>query len=94
MSIKSQSEFNKLRVIGKIVRRALDTMTLAARPGVTTAELDRIGATVLSEHGAESAPPKIYGFPGAICISIIAASARAFRGTALSNPATFSNSIW
>jgi methionyl aminopeptidase len=70
MSIKSHSEFDKLRMIGKIVRKALDEMSEAAHPGVTTGELDEIGANVLAEHGAESAPPKVYGFPNAICISV------------------------
>ena len=59
MSIKSHSEFDKLRVIGKIVRKALDEMAEAARPGVTTAELNEIGAKVLAESGAESGPPKV-----------------------------------
>ena len=70
MSIKSHSEFDKLRVIGKIVRKALDEMAEAVRPGVSTAELDVIGAKVLAEQGAESAPPKVYGFPAAVCISV------------------------
>ena len=48
MSIKSHSEFDKLRVIGKIVRKAPDEMAEAARPGVTTGELDRIGVKVLA----------------------------------------------
>ncbi len=70
MSIRNQAQLEKLRAIGKIVRRALDQTAAALRPGVTTAELDRIGARVLAEHGAESAPPKVYGFPGALCISV------------------------
>ena len=70
MSIKSQIEFSKLRAIGKIVRATLDEMSAAVRPGITTAELDRIGAAVLEQHGAESSPPKVYGFPGATCISV------------------------
>ena len=70
MSIRNQSQLEKLRAIGKIVRRALDTVAAAVRPGITTAELDAIGARVLAEHGAESAPPKVYGFPGALCISV------------------------
>lgn len=70
MSIRSQSELDKLRVIGKIVRKALDRMASVARPGVTTAELDEVGAKVLAENGAESAPPKIYAFPGTVCISV------------------------
>jgi methionyl aminopeptidase len=70
MSIRSHAELEKLRIIGKIVREALDATASAVRPGVTTAELDEIGARVLAGHGAESAPPKVYGFPGALCISV------------------------
>ena len=70
MSIRTQEEFAKLRAIGRIVRAALDRTAAAVRPGITTAELDQIGARVLAEHGAESAPPKVYGFPGALCISV------------------------
>jgi len=70
MSIRTQTQFEKLRAIGRIVRLALDRTAAAVRPGMTTAELDRIGARELSRHGAESAPPKVYGFPGALCISV------------------------
>ena len=70
MSIRNSRDFEKLRVIGRIVRLALDRTAAAVVPGITTGELDRIGAQVLAEHGAESAPPKVYGFPGALCISV------------------------
>jgi methionyl aminopeptidase len=70
MSIQSQSEFEKLRIIGRIVRLALDAMSAAVRPGITTSDLDQIAASVLAQHGAESSPPKIYGFPGTACISV------------------------
>src|SRR3984885_13949142 len=70
MSIRSQAEFEKLRAIGRIVRQALDKTAAAVRPGITTQELNDIGAGVLAQNGAESAPPKVYGFPGALCISV------------------------
>src|SRR5207302_1473109 len=70
MSIRSQKEYEKLRAIGRIVREALDRTAAAVREGVTTKELDEIGAQVLADHGAESAPPRVYGFPGALCISV------------------------
>ena len=70
MSIRNQAQLEKLRAIGRIVRRTLDRTAAAVRPGITTGELDAIGAQVLAEHGAESAPPKVYGFPGALCISV------------------------
>jgi len=70
MSIKSSDEFEKLKIIGKIVRKTLDRMTLEVRAGITTAELDQIGLSVLTKHGAEPAPSKVYGFPGSVCISV------------------------
>ena len=44
MSIQSQAEFEKLRAIGRIVRKALDKTAAAVQPGITTGELDEIGA--------------------------------------------------
>src|SRR6185295_11336256 len=63
-------EFEKLKEIGKIVRCSLDEMSAAVRSGITTLELDQIGLRMLKHHGAESAPPKVYGFPGTVCISV------------------------
>ena len=40
------------------------------RPGVTTAELDAIGAEVMADNDARSAPASVYKFPGANCISL------------------------
>jgi len=70
MSIRTRRDFEKLRAIGRIVRETLDRTAAAVRPGITTGELDRIGAGVLASRGAEPAPPKVYGFPGALCISV------------------------
>lgn len=70
MSIQSEEELRQLRAAGFIVRLALDAMTAAVEPGITTAELDAICARVLAEHGASSAPRKVYNFPGACCISV------------------------
>jgi virulence-associated protein VagC len=40
------------------------------RVGITTKELDDIGAGILERHGAVSAPKKVYNFPGHTCISV------------------------
>lgn len=45
-------------------------MTQSAQIGMSTQELDAIGAHYLQEHGAESAPIKDYQFPGTTCISV------------------------
>jgi methionyl aminopeptidase len=70
MSIQSEHELEQLRAVGRIVRLALNAMSAAVEPGVTTAQLDAVCAKVLAEHSAASAPRKVYGFPGAACISV------------------------
>jgi len=70
MSITCPEELAALRAAGAIVRRMLEAMKLAVRPGVETAELDEVGAGVMREHGARSAPQLVYKFPGVNCISL------------------------
>lgn len=70
MTIQSDIELEKLQAIGTIVRLSLEAMAREARPGMTTAELDAVCATVLAANGAESSPPKVYNFPGTACISV------------------------
>jgi methionyl aminopeptidase len=70
MTISSEDELAALRQIGRIVAEALETMGKALEPGITTAELDRIGRAVMEAAGARSAPEMVYDFPGATCISV------------------------
>ena len=70
MSIESENDLKQLRIVGRIVRLALNAMSAAVEPGVTTAQLDAVCAKVLAELGATSAPKKVYGFPGTACISV------------------------
>lgn len=70
MTIDDEADIQGLKRIGQIVARCLHRMLEEVRPGVTTGELDAIGAKYLEAHGARSAPQSTYGFPGATCISI------------------------
>src|SRR5438094_3706257 len=70
VSVRTQKELAGMRRVGRVVGLALQEMKESVRPGMTTGELDRIGAEVLKRHGARSAPQLMYGFPGAICISV------------------------
>lgn len=70
MTITSEEELERLKVIGRICAIARDTMAAALEPGMTTRELDDIGRKVLEDHGARSAPEVTYDFPGATCISV------------------------
>jgi methionyl aminopeptidase len=70
MSIGDERDLAGLMAAGRVVRFTLEAMRAAVRPGITTAELDRIAARVMDAHGARSAPILVYGFPGATCISV------------------------
>jgi methionyl aminopeptidase len=70
VSITGPEELAALRAAGAVVRRVLEAMKRQVRPGITTAELDAIGAAVIAENGAHSAPATVYGFPGSNCISL------------------------
>lgn len=70
MTIETKEDIEKLKVIGKIVADALKLMMSEAKVGMTTKELDDIGAKYLVDHGANSAPLITYKFPGATCISV------------------------
>ena len=41
---------------GRVTRAVLEAIKAAVRPGVSTQELDQIGARVMQENGARSAP--------------------------------------
>lgn len=80
MTIDREDQLDGLKRIGLIVARALDAMRRAAEPGMTTAELDAIGARALEIEGARSAPQVTYNFPGATCISVFPAIAHGIPG--------------
>ena len=70
MSVDTPEELAGLRRAGRAVAATLREVARRVRPGVSTAELDALAAQVLARHGARSAPALVYGFPGAICISV------------------------
>ncbi len=70
MSIQDDKDFEALKTIGGIVADCLQWMGRSLEPGITTAELDALGAAFLYQRGATSAPKLVYDFPGATCISV------------------------
>jgi methionyl aminopeptidase len=74
--LKSAPELAIMREAGRIVARVLQAIREAARPGVTTAELDGLAERILAQHGAtpvfkgytfsDEIPP----FPGTITASV------------------------
>jgi methionyl aminopeptidase len=76
----SKTDIDGLLAAGRAVRAAFDAMKAAARAGISTAELDAIGACVLEQRGACSAPQLMYDFPGATCISVNEQAAHGIPG--------------
>lgn len=83
MTVDSENDVARLMATGRAVRRAFDAMQRAAKPGVSTAELDAIGAQVLETAGARSAPQHFYEFPGVTCISLNEEAAHGIPGSRL-----------
>jgi methionyl aminopeptidase len=70
VTIRNSSELDAMTAVGRLVGLALAEMTRAVAPGVTTRDLDEVGASFLRGHGAKSAPQVFYDFPGFTCISV------------------------
>lgn len=80
MIIKGDKDLQGLKRIGEICGETLKYMLARAEPGMTTLELDRIGAAFLKKHGAVSAPIKAYKYPGWTCISLNEQAAHGIPG--------------
>jgi methionyl aminopeptidase len=80
MTVESERDLEALFAVGRVVRAVFETMKAAARPGMTTGELDEIGAAALAARGAHSAPRLMYDFPGATCISVNEEAAHGIPG--------------
>lgn len=75
MVAATQQDIEGMQAAGKLVRQTFNRMKAAARPGITTIELDQIAHKAFARAGAKSAPALYYDFPGATCISVNEAAA-------------------
>jgi methionyl aminopeptidase len=80
VSITSPQELEGLQAAGAVVRRVWEALKSSVRPGITTGELDAVGALVMREQGAGSAPAMVYGFPGTTLISVNDEAVHGFPG--------------
>ncbi len=68
--IKSKEEREKMRAAGHIVAEMLAELRNAVRPGITTHELDVLGAALLKHYGAKSSALGYHGYPASFCTSV------------------------
>lgn len=70
MTLGGDDDLEGMKAICRVVSECLREMAGRLQPGVTTGELDEIGARYLASEGAVSAPMASYDFPGHTCISV------------------------
>ena len=80
MTVEGQNDIDGVLNTGRVVARVRDAMLDAVEPGMTTAELDKLGEQLLEQYGARSAPRVTYDFPGATCISVNEEAAHGIPG--------------
>ena len=66
---KSRHEIEKMAAAGALVADTIAHVGEHIRPGVTTAELDRIGEDYIRAHGGVPTSKGYRGFPAALCLS-------------------------
>lgn len=70
IAAKTPAELDAMEAAGRIVGRALEEVRAAAKPGVSTLELDAVAEAVIRDHGAIPTFLGYNGFPGSICASV------------------------
>ncbi len=70
IELKTPSEIDAMRVAGALVARALAAVNAAARPGVSTGELDAIAEQVIRDGGGVPSFLGYHGYPASICASV------------------------
>jgi methionyl aminopeptidase len=66
---RTEAEIAKMRKAGRVVAEMHEKTRAAARPGVTTLDLDMVAREVLDRRGARSNFLNYHGFPAVICTS-------------------------
>ncbi|MGH9209184.1 MAG: type I methionyl aminopeptidase [Acidimicrobiales bacterium] len=69
MGRRTTEEIKVMRRAGRVVAEMHDAIRAALRPGVSTADLDRIALEVLERRGATSNFLGYHGYPAVICAS-------------------------
>ena len=66
---KTRDQMKWMRESGLVVAEIHRSLREAARPGITTAELDEVSADAIRRCGARSNFLNYYGYPATVCIS-------------------------
>ena len=72
ITIKDAADIEGMRVACRLASEVLDYIAPHIRPGITTAEIDRLGAECMAQQGTISAtvgyqPPGYPAYPASLC---------------------------
>ncbi|MFD6106227.1 M24 family metallopeptidase, partial [Nocardia salmonicida] len=67
---RSAGELDAMQAAGAIVGATLVAVRAAAKPGVSTLELDEVAEATIRDAGAVPSFKGYHGFPGSICSSV------------------------
>ncbi|GIO37909.1 methionine aminopeptidase [Paenibacillus antibioticophila] len=81
IQLKSKEEIERIRMAGAILADCHKEIAKVIKPGVTTAEIDRLVEVYLASRGATPAQKGYRGFPFAICASVNEVVCHGFPGT-------------
>ncbi|MFI2296225.1 type I methionyl aminopeptidase [Isoptericola sp. NPDC019571] len=70
IELKTPDQVRVMRRAGLVVASTLDAVRAAARPGLTTADLDAVAARVIADAGATPSFLGYEGYPATICVSV------------------------
>lgn len=70
VTIKSNSEINKMRLAGKVVAKTFEHIRKNIRPAVTTEYLDKLADEFIKSQNALPSFKNYRGYPASICVSI------------------------
>ncbi len=70
IKLKNNHEIDLMRKAGRIVAETLLIVEDNIKPGITTAELNRIAEEFIIKSGAKPSFKGLYGFPASLCISV------------------------
>ncbi len=68
--LKTAHEIEIMRRAGRLVAQVLEALSRRVKPGVTTAELDRLAENLIRKGGGTPAFKGYRGFPASLCVSI------------------------
>lgn len=68
--IKNSQEIEYMRQAGKVVGETLLRLEELIKPGITTAEIDKVAEEFITKQGAKPSFKGYGGFPASLCISV------------------------